>query len=130
MEYQHQNRTKYLIVYHLIFVVKYRKPLFTTHGQRIKELFSEIARQSDFTIQELEVDCDHIHLLICSPPHLAPAQIVRRLKQESTIRLWHECPELRQDFWRNKTFWSDGYFCTSIGNASIETIRQYIENQG
>ena len=32
--------------------------------------------------------------------------------------------------YEEKTFWSDGYFCGTIGNASQETIRQYIESQG
>ncbi|WP_425484220.1 transposase [Desulfobacter latus] len=27
-------------------------------------------------------------------------------------------------------FWSDGYFCCSLGNASIKTVREYIESQG
>ncbi|MEA2058961.1 MAG: transposase, partial [Thermodesulfobacteriota bacterium] len=26
--------------------------------------------------------------------------------------------------------WSDGYFCCSIGNASIDAVRKYIESQG
>lgn len=30
----------------------------------------------------------------------------------------------------SKTFWSDGYFVSSIGNASPATVRKYIENQG
>ena len=78
----------------------------------------------------MEVDKDHIHLLVISPVKLAPAQIVRRLKAESTRLLWKAHPELCTEFWKRRTFWSDGYFSTSIGNASLETVRQYIENQG
>jgi putative transposase len=37
---------------------------------------------------------------------------------------------LLNQFWNEKTFWSDGYFACSIGEASPETIRQYILNQG
>jgi putative transposase len=57
--------------------------------------------------------------------------IVRTLKQASTIQLWqrHE-KALKKHFWKERTFWSDGYFCCTIGNASQETIRQYIESQG
>ncbi|MBG9993907.1 transposase [Pseudoalteromonas sp. NZS127_1] len=29
-----------------------------------------------------------------------------------------------------KTFWSDGYFACSVGNASADTIRKYIQDQG
>jgi len=78
----------------------------------------------------LEVDQDHVHLLIESPPKLSPLQISRRLKQESTYQIWKSYPELSKYFWKEKTFWSDGYFCCSIGNASLATIKQYIASQG
>ena len=117
-------------MYHIIFVVKYRKKLLKKYGDDIKQFVFEIAKKSDFDIREMEVDKDHIHLMISSIPKISPLQIVKRLKQETTIRIWKLHPELKQHFWKEKTFWSDGYFCCSIGNASIETVRKYIEEQG
>ncbi len=90
----------------------------------------EIAQQSDFNIKEIEVDIDHIHLMIDSVPKLSVSQIVRRLKQQSTKKIWNAFPGFKKHFWKKKVFWSDGYFCCSIGNASIETIKRYIEQQG
>ena len=130
MSYQCKNRVKFLIVYHVIFVVKYRKPLLIKYGSQIKALMLKIADKSDFVIKEIEVDQDHIHLMIHSQPKLSPSQIVRRLKAESTRLIWLECPELTREFWKKKIFWSDGYFCTSVGNASIETVKRYIATQG
>ena len=129
-DYETKNHSKFLIIYHIIFVVKYRKKLLGAYGDNIKNLVLEIADHSDFLISELEVDKDHLHLMIESDPKLSPLQIVRRLKQESTVRLWQHYPELKNHFWKENTFWSDGYFCSSIGNASIETVRKYIESQG
>ena len=37
---------------------------------------------------------------------------------------------LRQNFYKEHIFWTDGYFVSSIGNVSQETIKKYIENQG
>ena len=37
---------------------------------------------------------------------------------------------LKKEFWKEHTFWSDGYFVCSIGEANPDTIRKYIENQG
>lgn len=37
---------------------------------------------------------------------------------------------LMQHFWKERTFWSDGYFCCTVGNASQEGIRHYIESLG
>jgi putative transposase len=56
---------------------------------------------------------------------------VRRLKQASTFQLWKSYEaDLKQRFWKERTFWSDGYFCCTIGNASQEAIRHSIANQG
>lgn len=91
----------------------------------------EIADRSDFEIVEMEVDRDHIHLLIRSEPKLSPLMIVRKLKQESTIDVWNIGYEFMiKHFWKEKTLWSDGYFVSTIGNASEDTIKKYIESQG
>ncbi len=131
MDYQSKNHAKFLILYHLIFVCKYRKKLLVFYGNEVKQVFEEIATCSDFSFEALEVDQDHIHCLVKSEPRISPLAIVRRLKQESTVRLWqrHE-HALRRHLWKERTFWSDGYFCCTIGNASQGTIRGYIERQG
>jgi putative transposase len=63
--------------------------------------------------------------------NITVTSIVRMLKQVSTNRLWKEFhPILRKHFWKKHSFWSDGYFVCSIGEANRDTIRKYIENQG
>ena len=97
----------------------------------IKEIFSVIELRSDFSIDIMETDKDHIHLFVSYPPNISVTSIARRLKQESTRELWGRYPEwLRRHFWKEHTFWNDGYFVCSIGEASPETVRKYIENQG
>jgi putative transposase len=91
----------------------------------------DISTESDFDIETMEVDVDHIHLLINSVPKLSPLSIVKKLKQMSTHRIWiNNKVLLRKHFWKEHTFCSDGYFISSIGNASEDTIRKYIESQG
>ena len=131
MDYQSKSHAKFLILYHLIFVSKYRKKLLIHFGNETKGIFEGIAANCDFTMETLEVDQDHMHCLVQSEPRISPVALVRKLKQESTVQLWkmHE-KELKRHFWKERTFWSDGYFCCTIGNASQETIRHYIESQG
>jgi putative transposase len=105
--------------------------LLVPYGEEVKQHFEEIASHSDCSFEALEVDQDHMHCLVKGEPRMAPLAIVRRLKQESTVRLWQKHEKaLRRQFWKERTFWSDGYFCCTIGNASQEAIRQYIANQG
>lgn len=131
MDYVSENHSKYLIMCHLIFVCKYRKSLLLKFGDFIKKEFYRIESISDFNIVEMEVDVNHIHILVKYKPKISILQIVRKLKQVSTINIWklHQ-EELKTHFWKENTFWSDGYFACSIGNVSKETIEKYIRNQG
>ncbi|WP_157506355.1 transposase [Ktedonobacter racemifer] len=36
---------------------------------------------------------------------------------------------MKTQFWKEQTFWSDGYVCRTLGNISQETIRQDIGSQ-
>ena len=131
MDYETKTHAKFLILSHLIFVCTYRKKLLIRYGNEVKKLFEEIAASSDFSFETMEVDQDHIHCLVKSEPRISPLASVRKLKQESTFRLWKTYEtELKRHFWKEKTFWSDGYFCCTVGNASQETIRHSIESQG
>ena len=78
----------------------------------------------------MEVDKDHIHILVSSEPKVAPLQIVRVIKQITTRQLWIKYENaLCKHFWKERTFWTDGYFVSTIGNVSESTIINYIRNQ-
>ena len=97
----------------------------------LKSIFISIADNSDFEIEVMETDVNHVHFLIRYIPRLSISQLVRRLKQESIRQLWSlHHNTLRQYYWHQRILWSDGYFVCSIGEASPETIRQYILTQG
>lgn len=130
--YQKHNRSKYYLKIHLILVCKYRKKLLKNNIKNdIIEIFKEISNKSDFSIDLMESDEDHIHLLISFTPQLSVSSIVNRLKSISTIRIWEKHNYFfKKHFWKENTFWSDGYFVCSVGEASTKTIEQYILNQG
>ena len=131
MEYQTNSHCKHLIAIHLILVVKYRKQLLQGEvGDFIKESILEISRRSDFSVEEIEIDKDHVHILITISPKYSISQHMRNIKQMTNHRVWLEFPALKNQFWLEKTFWSDGYFACSVGNASADTIRKYIQEQG
>jgi len=52
------------------------------------------AERSDFDIELMETDKDHIHLLIDYEPKVSILQIVRRLKQKSTYMMWQNYKSL------------------------------------
>jgi len=110
-----------------------QKKILKEYGDEIKSILEDISIEKDFVINTMEVDGDHIHLLINYNPNQSILSIVRLLKQISTYRIWRQNNNhlrLRKEFWVERTFWSDGYFACSIGNVSENIIRKYIEDQG
>ena len=71
MDYVSENHSKYLIMCHLIFVCKYRKSLLLKFGDFIKKEFYRIESISDFNIVEMEVDVNHIHILVKYKPKIS-----------------------------------------------------------
>lgn len=129
--YESKNRVKYFLLVHLIFVVKYRKPLLAVFGQEVKDRTYEIAKTSRFEIETMEVDQDHIHLLVKYEPNISISQIARKIKFETTYDLWKRHPSrLSLSFWKDRVFWSPSYFACSVGQSTQEAIRKYIEEQG
>ena len=129
--YKSKNHSKFILTYHIIFTCKYRKKLLIKYGEDVKQIMYDISKRYDFDIKEMEVDKDHIHMMISSVPKISPLQIVRVLKQQSTIQMWRRyASELKKQYWKENTFWTDGYFCSTIGEVSSKTLKHYIQNQG
>lgn len=128
-----QNHSKHLLMTHLIFVCKYRKELLIRYSKEIKDILYDISEENDLNIMEMEVDKNHIHLLVQYPPTKSVLEIVRLFKQIATYRIWRQNNNhiyLKKHFWKEKTFWTDGYFACSIGQVSKEIIEKYIQGQG
>ena len=75
---------------YLIFIVKYRRNLLIKFGDEIKQIFYYIANEKDIVILEMEVDENHIHLLVHYKPTMSVLDLVQWFKQISTYRLFFE----------------------------------------
>ena len=86
---------------------------------------------SDFECELVEFngESEHVHLLVNFPPKVSVSKLVNSLKGVSSRRLRSEFPELRHHYWRAKRLWNGSYFAGSVGGASLEVLREYIENQ-
>lgn len=127
------NHSKYLLQYLLILVCKYRKRLLSGNNisSDIKRLSADICSRHNVVIRYMETDKDHIHYMIETEPTVRLSDFVRTLKSYTTFHIWKKYSNyLSKCFWKEKTFWTDGYFVCSVGNVSEETLRRYIENQG
>lgn len=133
-KYHTKSHCKYMIKLHIIFVTKYRKNILIGEiDEDMKQIIYEISQMGDsmFVIESMETDKDHVHMLVDIDPNVSATSIVSRVKQMSTNKIWKKHGEvLKNSYWKENTFWSDGYFVCSTGNANMETIKKYIEEQG
>ena len=97
----------------------------------IKQFSYEICQRHSVIIRYMETDKDHIHYMIETEPTMSISKIVTLMKTYTTYHIWKRYPQyLRKQFWKEHTFWTDGYFACSVGNVSEEMLKRYIEKQG
>lgn len=97
----------------------------------IKRLSIEYCQNHNVIIHYMETDKDHIHYMIETTPNINLSNMVKTMKSYITYHIWEKYSAyLSRCFWKERTFFSDGYFISSIGNVSQETLKNYIENQG
>ena len=79
----------------------------------------------------METDKDHIHYMLELEPIISISKTIKLIKSFTTYHIWKKYYNyLKKKFWKENTFWTDGYFVCTIGNASETTIKDYINNQG
>jgi putative transposase len=130
--YTTSAHAKWKLRYHIIFSTKYRKKCLEPIRTEVLAAFSAAEAQSHFKILIMEIDRDHIHLLVKFSPAYSIEQVVRRLKQLTTKHIWDNCDvHMKQYYWgKKKRLWAGGYFVSSIGDVSEKTVMEYIKNQG
>ena len=120
----------FLLHYHLILVVKYRRQVFTDEiSERAKEIFEYIAPSYKIELVEWNHDKDHVHILFKGQPKTDISKFINAYKSASSRLLKKEFPVIRQRLWK-EMFWSQSFCLLSSGGAPIDVVKQYIENQG
>ena len=120
----------FLLHYHLVLVVKYRRQVFDDNiSNRAKEIFEYIAPNYNITLEEWNHDKDHVHILFKAHPNTEISKFINAYKSASSRLLKKEFPQIRQKLWK-EYFWSQSFCLLTTGGAPIAVIKKYIENQG
>ena len=127
--YRKGAHTLYDLKYHIVWVTKYQKPILSTkRALRTRELIREIAQSKNVQILKGHVSKDYIHLFVSVPPSISIANLVQLLKGKTSRKLLQEDKTLAKTNW-GQHLWARGYFVTTSGVVTDETIMNYIENQ-
>jgi putative transposase len=127
MEYQRDEHRVHLIVYHLIWCPKRRKPVLV--GDIAKDCQAIIERKCDergWEILNLAIKPDHIHLFVRVFPETAASEVVKECKGLTSFELRRKYPDPLKKL---PSMWTRSYFAATAGNVSQEVIQKYIEAQ-
>ena len=129
MELDTNNHSVFLLYYHLILVVKYRRKVFSDQmSQYVKNIFIRISSSYNITLEEWNHDNDHVHVMVRAHPNTEISKFINAYKSASSRLIKKDFPEVRRKLWK-EMFWSRSYCLLTTGGAPIEIIRKYIESQ-
>lgn len=116
-------------MYHLVWLPKYRKRILSGDiERRLKELFFSCAEINGWKIVELNIQKDHVHMIVLLKQTISVSQAVQRFKGGSSKVIRSEYPELQEFLW-GKSFWAEGYFAETVGRIAETAIKEYVKNQ-
>ena len=122
-----QSHVVWKCEYHVVITPKYRKKaLFGQVRKRSGEIIRALAKRKGVEVIEGNACPDHIHMVLSIPPRASVAQIVGFIKGKSAILLHMEFG--RRGNLQQKSFWSRGYFVSTIG-LNREEIIKYVQEQ-
>ncbi|MBI3509115.1 MAG: IS200/IS605 family transposase [Bacteroidetes bacterium] len=117
-KYRKQSHVVYKCDYHIVWVPKYR---FKVLAGAIKELVDRdirmICEWKNCDVEELNVQLDHVHLMVSVPPKVSISELMGTLKGKLAIKLFKSYPALKK-----KPYW---------GNHGLneDVIRRYVKYQ-
>ena len=130
MELHRNTHHVFRIMYHFVWIPKYRHKVFhEPYRSHLKEILEKIGYDYNIEIVELEVPTDHIHMVVRSEPKVSPSHIMQIIKSISAREFFKLYPEIKQQYFWGGKLWTQSYFVETIGNASEEVIREYVQNQ-
>ena len=115
--------------YHIQLTPAFRRKVFT--DEKVKKLTRAylIAKIEELKLNlvAIEFGPNHVHLFVANCKNYAPCKIIQFLKGFSSRMMRKNHFELFKMFLWGDKFWSEGYFCRSIGETTSEAVEHYIK---
>ena len=126
-----KSHNKTLLLYHLVFPLKYRKGVVTNEvGESLKIICLEISERFEMNFVEIGYEPNHVHFLVQSVPTVSVSEVIRVLKSVTAREIFQKHPEIKSKLWGGN-FWASGFYANTVGQyANEEVIKKYVENQG
>ncbi|MDQ0178338.1 IS200/IS605 family transposase [Bacillus chungangensis] len=130
MKLDSNNHSVFLMYYHLVLVVKYRREVFDDEvSDYAKGMFVKLGEKYNISLVEWNHDKDHVHILFKAHPNTALSKFINAYKSASSRLIKRDFPAVREKLWK-EMFWSRSFCLLTTGDSPINVVKKYIENQG
>ncbi|MEK5251681.1 IS200/IS605 family transposase [Bacillus sp. FSL R9-9530] len=130
MELDSNNHSVFLLYYHLVLVVKYRRNVFDDDmSDYAKDMFIRLSENYNITLVEWNHDVDHVHILFKAHPNTEMTKFINAYKSASSRLIKRDFPQVKKKLWK-EMFWSRSFCLLTTGGSPIDVVMKYIENQG
>ena len=128
-EFKKLSHSVYECKYHVVFCPKYRYRILSGDiGEYVQQQIYSLCRQkADVEVLELNVQADHVHIVLSIPPKYAVSNVMVCLKGKLALRLFNRYEQLGKRYW-GRHLWARGYCVSTIG-LDEDKIRQYVKWQ-
>ncbi|MCU5037920.1 IS200/IS605 family transposase [Bacillus cereus] len=129
MKLDSNNHSVFLLYYHLVLVVKYRRNVFDDDmSDYAKDMFVRLSENYNITLVEWNHDVDHVHILFKAHPNTEMTKFINAYKSASSRLIKRDFPQVKKKLWK-EMFWSRSFCLLTIGGSPIDVVKTYFENQ-
>ena len=128
---KHGRGYVYDLYYHIVWCVKYRhKILLNDIKDDLIDIIKNICINNNYELVEINIDLDHVHLLIGLSPQDSIPVVMKTLKGVSARLLNSKHKNELSKVLYDGHIWSPSYYIATTSDNIMDNIKEYIINQG
>ena len=130
MRFRKSTHAIYNTQYHIVWTPRYRRKLLKKGAKEyLEKLFKNMERlDEDIEVRRVNVQEDHIHIVMVIPPRVSVASVIKYMKSLSGKKLKEKFEFMKNAMYGRGGIWSRGYCVSTIG-LNEKAIMDYVEYQ-
>ena len=130
MEVVQGQHSVYRLSYHIVWMCKYRRRVLKPGVvDYIKKLLPKLLRSiPGCEIEKIGFDKDHVHFVMTNPPRYAIADVMAKLKSQSSSQIRAKFTWLNKVYFKENVFWCLGYDVDPTGWITENIWNQHKED--
>ena len=130
MELQRNTHHVYRIMYHFVWIPKYRHKVFVEpYRSHLKAIIEKVAYDYEMEVEEIEIPEDHIHMMLKSEPKMSPSRIMQIIKSISAREFFRMYPDIKRKYFWGGKLWTASFYVETVGNRNEAEVKKYVQDQ-